>query len=176
MASKKRCRKRPGLVWRVLFGQHGPTKKALKKAVADMVGPKAIASISHDPATGKLVMKNLVVDKRTGQIAMAPKRARKQTAKKATSIRASKPSKPSRSGHAQRRTAAAPIVQQQPRQRAKSVTERTDERRRPDGKFNGSAPAIDPRVKTAQDYQRIMQQVERLNRLTDRDLGWDREV
>lgn len=172
VAKKNRRRKRPNLAWRVLFGQHGPTKKALKKALTDMVGPKTIASIAHDPATGKLVVKNLVVDKRTGQISMAPKSkgkpAKAQPAKKAGASRASKPSKPSRAGQVQRRSPAtptAPRVQRLPE--ARSMSERAI--RNPDGTLNGSTP--DPR-KAAQEYRKIMEHVEKLNRQTDRDLGW----
>lgn len=171
-AKKNRRRKRPNLAWRVLFGQHGPTKKALKKALTDMVGPKTIASIAHDPATGKLMVKNLVVDKRTGQISMAPKSkgkpAKAQPAKKAGASRASKPSKPSRAGQVQRRSSAAPVVPQAARlPKAQSMSERGI--RNADGTMNGSRP--DAR-KAALEYQRIMAHVEKLNRQTDRDLGW----
>lgn len=171
MAAKKRSRKCASLAWRVLFGQHGPTKKALKKAVANMVGPKTIASIAHDPKSGKLVVKNLVVDKRTGQISMAPKgKAAKKTTGRTS--KASQPSRASRAGQMQRRTATAPVAPQVPRlPKAQTMSERAI--RNPDGTLNGSKK--DPR-KAALEYQRIMRHVDGLNRQTDRDLGWNREA
>lgn len=176
MASKKRRRKHPGLAWRVLFGQHGPTKKTLKKAAANMIGPKTIASIAHDPVTGKLVTKNLRVDRKTGVISIVPpaKKSAKKTAASKSS-RASVPSKPSRAGQVQRRASATSVPAQsgvrQPK--AKSMTERVADFRNADGTLNGSAPAVDPLVKAQQDYERALRHAARLERITDRDLGWD---
>lgn len=173
---KKRRRKKAGLVWRVLFGQHGPTKKALKKAFADMVGPKTIASIAHDPATGKLVKKNLAVDPKTGIITIVGpvKTVRKPAAKKAsTASQASAPSRASRAGQVPRRTASAPAAQPAARQpRAKPMSERAI--RNPDGTLAGSRPAVDPLIRAQQDYEKALRAAARHERRTDREFGWDR--
>ena len=46
--------------------------------------------------------------------------------------------------------------------------------RNADGTLTGSAPAVDPMVKAQQSYEQAMQSAARIERRTDRLLGWDR--
>lgn len=177
-APRKRRRKRPGLAWRVLFGQHGPTRRALKaelkRGAARYFGPQTITTSAHDPATQKRVTKVLSVDPKTGVISEVP-RSRKGGKGTVASkpSKASRPSRVSRAGQTSRRTAAAIPIVQQPRQpKVKPMSERV--LRNPDGTLAGSTKATAAGAQRS--YQQVMRHVAKLERQTDRDLGWDREV
>lgn len=162
MAAKKRRSRGPGLVWRVAFGPKGPTARALKaemkKGAARLLGPKEYA-----------------FDQKTQQL-VPVKAGKKAAAKKTTASRASKPSRssqPSRAGQVQRRATSVPTVAATPRRLPEAQSMKERHIRNPDGTFDGSKR--DPR-KAALEYQQIMQHVAELEAMTDRDLGWDREV
>lgn len=42
-------RKRPGILWRYVFGTNGPTRHALRKAWRDWTDPKVKARITRTP-------------------------------------------------------------------------------------------------------------------------------
>lgn len=178
MAAKRKPRKKAGLAWRVLFGQHGPTKNALKaelkRGVARYFGPQTITSVAHDPATQKRVTKVLSVNPKTGVISEV-QRGRKggKDASASKPSKASQPSRASRAGQTRRRGAApAPVVQQPRQPKVKPMSERV--LRNPDGTLAGSTKATDAGAQRS--YQQVMRHVAKLERQTDRDLGWDRDV
>jgi hypothetical protein len=184
MAAKKRRRKKPGLLWRVLFGHNGPTRGELKKLLG-LTFSKTFTLNVRDPATGRVQKKRMRIgdDNRIQEVkppakkkSSAAKRAaaKKTTARRATS-KASKPSRTSKSGTTQRRQTqpgAAPA-----HRRAKSVPLAERVRRNPDGTLNGSHrdPATQERQRYAQaqrEYAQAMKNAAAASKRAEELLGW----
>lgn len=175
-AKKKRRSRKPGLVWRVLFGHNGPTKGALKKAWTQTFS-KTFTIHQRDPLTGK-VKKHTMRVKADGRIVEAkakPKKKRPAAKKTVAGRAASKPSKPSRTsktGSAQRRQ-RQPAVSSAPRRtRAETMSERVLQN--PDGTFAGSRKQKPVTYAQAQrEYVKAMKNAAAASKHAEELLGWD---
>lgn len=184
MAAKKR-RKKPGLLWRVLFGNNGPTKGELKKLLRLSFSNTFVVEV-RDPATGRVRNQRMRVDAdgKIQQVKAAPRKAAKKRtgtkpAAKRTTSKTSKPSRTSRTGATpQRRTTAATPASR----RAKPVPLADRVLRNPDGTLNGSRK--DP-VKAQRDQAKQWAQVQRAYQQASRNadaagrraeelLGWQK--
>lgn len=172
MAGKNwRGKRRPGLIWRVLFGHNGPTRARLKNELEKALRLKLTDTfeVPYRDETGRLRKQvwRIEPDGTTRQVQRQPKK--KAAAKKTTSKRAvSQPSKPSRTSETgaapRRRTAAAPTVRPG---RAAPVAERYIQNA--DGTLAGSSPA-------SPEYRRALRNAEaagkRANQHAEELLGW----
>lgn len=173
MPAKKR-RKKPGLLWRVLFGHNGPTKAEMRKLLG-LTFTKTFPMQERDAATGRVRTRYMRV-KADGRVveAKAPAKKKRTAAKKTTGRRtASKPSKSSRasktgSTQRQRQTVAVPQVPR--RARAEPLAERV--LRNPDGTLNGSRKRS-AEAKVAQEYAKAAKDAATAERRAERLLGWD---
>src|SRR3954470_8698090 len=101
-AKKKRRSRKPGLLWRVLFGHNGPTKGEMKKLLG-LTFSKTFDLQVRDPATGRVRKQRVRIgdDGRIQEVKAPAKKkgstAKRPAAKKTTAGQtASKPSKTSR--------------------------------------------------------------------------------
>jgi hypothetical protein len=188
MAAKKRRKRGPGLLWRVLFGHNGPTRGELRKLLG-LTFSKTFTLNVRDPATGRVQKKRMRIgdDGRIQEVKAPAKKkvsaAKRPAAKKATARRtASKPSKPSRTSKA----GATPRRQAQPggvpaaARRAKPVPLAERVRRNPDGTLNGSRrdPATQERQRYAQaqrEYAQAMKNAAAAGRRAEYLLGWQQQ-
>lgn len=168
-------RRKPGLLWRVLFGHNGPTKARLKKAWTQTFS-NTFTIHERDPLTGRVRKHTMRVEADGRVVRAQPKPKRKPAAaKRATPKRGvSQPSKPSRastSGTAQRRTSAPAAPDMRPG-RAAPMSERVLQN--PDGTFAGSVSA-DPNMrlrKAEAEYQKALRSANAAGRRADELLGW----
>lgn len=181
MAAKNwRGKRRPGLVWRVLFGHNGPTKGELKKLLG-LTFSKTFDVHVRDPATGRVQKQRMRIgdDGRIQEVKAPAKKKRspsKQTAakKSATGRTASKPSKPSRtskSGSTQRRRqpTATPVPR---RPRTESMSERVLQN--PNGTFAGSRKQKPVTYAQAQrEYAKAMRNAAAASKHAEELLGWE---
>lgn len=176
MAAKKRRRK-PGLLWRVLFGHNGPTKVELKKLLR-LSFSNTFPVQERDALTGRVRTRYMRIEA-DGKIreVKAPAKKKRTAAKKATGRRtASQPSEPSRAsktGSAQRRrqTVATPAAR---RGRPEPMTDRV--LRNTDGTFNGSRTADPAKAlkKAEQEYVKALRNANTAGRRAEELLGWQK--
>ena len=176
----KRRRHKHGLIWRVLFGNNGPTKGELKKLLG-LTFTKTFDVHVRDPATGRVQKKRMRIgaDGKVEEVKTPPKKkgsaAKRPAAKKTTASRtASKPSKPSRtskSGSTQQRRqpAAAPTPR---RARAETMSERVLQN--PDGTFAGSRKQKPVTYAQAQrEYAKAMRNAQAASKRAEELLEWE---
>lgn len=183
-AKNWRGKRHPGLIWRVLFGNNGPTKGELKKLLG-LTFSRTFVLDQRDPKTGRVVKKTMRVDA-DGRVveAKAPAKKKQAPTKTTTGKRtSSKPSKPSatsrtpKGGAAPRRTAAAPSTVR----RAKPVPLADRVLRNPDGTLNGSRK--DPVAKAQREqakqvaaaqraYRQASKNADTAGRRAEELLGW----
>lgn len=174
MAARKRRRK-PGVLWRVVFGYNGPTKGALKKAWTQTFS-KTFPIKERDAVTGHVRTRYMRVEK-DGRVVevKAPAKKKRAPAKKPTAKRgASQPSKPSRAskgGTTPRRT-AAPVAPAGRRTKATPLADRV--LRNPDGTLAGSKPASPEQQlrKAEAEYRKALRNAATAGRRADELLGW----
>jgi len=179
MAAKRR-RHKHGLIWRVLFGNNGPTKGELKKLLG-LTFTKTFDVHVRDPATGRVQKQRMRIgaDGKVEEVKTPPKKkgsaAKRPAAKKTTASRTvSKPSKPSRtskSGRTQQRRqpTAAPVPR---RTRAEPLADRV--LRNPDGTLAGSRKQKPVTYAQAQrEYAKAMRNAAAASKHAEELLGWD---
>jgi len=179
MAAKRR-RHKHGLIWRVLFGNNGPTKGELKKLLG-LTFTKTFDVHVRDPATGRVQKQRMRIgaDGKVEEVKTPLKKkgstAKRPAPKKATASRgASKPSKPSRtskSGSTQQRRqpGTAPTPR---RARAETMSERVLQN--PDGTFAGSRKQKPVTYAQAQqEYAKAMRNAQAASKRAEELLGWD---
>lgn len=179
-AKNWRGKRRPGLVWRVLFGHNGPTKGELKKLLG-LTFSKTFDVHVRDPATGRVQKQRMRIgdDGRIQEVKAPAKKKRspsKQAAakKSATGRTTSKPSKPSRtskSGSTQRRR--QPAATPAPRHpRAEPMSERV--LRNTDGTLAGSRKQKPVTYAQAQrEVAKAMKNAEAASKHAEELLQWD---
>lgn len=173
MAARKRRRRKPGLLWRVLFGNNGPTRAELKKL---LFNPKTFSLAVRDPATGKIRKTQMRLDQDGRLQEYKPPRKKKPAAKRQSKTtrgasQASKPSRASKTGAAPRRqtaTAQSPARRGRPQPLAERVL------RNPDGTLAGSRPVADPYVKAQREIEKAMRNAARADKRAEQYLGWRR--
>lgn len=180
-AKNWRGKRRPGLVWRVLFGHNGPTRGEMRKLLG-LTFSKTFDVHVRDPATGRVQKQRMRIgdDGRIQEVKAPTKKKRspsKQSAAKktATGRTASKPSKPSRtskSGSTQprRRQPAATPAPRHPR--AESMSERV--LRNTDGTLAGSRKQKPVTYAQAQqEYLKAMKNAAAASKHAEELLGWE---
>lgn len=181
MAAKKRRKRGPGLVWRVLFDHNGPTRGELRKLLG-LTFSKTFDVHVRDPATGRVQKQRMRIgdDGRIQEVKAPAKKkrsaAKRTAAKKATARRtASKTSKPSRTSKAgstqqrHRQSAASPDPR---RPRAESMSDRYLQN--PDGTFAGSRKQKPVTYAEAQRaYAEAMRNAAAASKHAEELLGWD---
>lgn len=172
MAASKKRRKKPGLVWRVLFGHNGPTKGELRK-VFGLTFSRTFTLAVRDPATGLVRKQRMRVDKdgRVLEVKAPAKKKRpapKKTASKRTASQPSKPSRVSKAGATprKRQPAAAPAPR---RVRAEPLAERV--LRNPDGTLNGSRKST-TYAQVQREYAKAMKSAAAASKHAEELLSW----
>lgn len=175
MTGKKRRRK-PGLLWRVLFGSNGPTKAELKKLLRLSFTNTFVVPV-RDPATGRVRNQRMRIEP-DGKIreVKAPAKKKRTAAKKATSRRTvSKPSKPSRAskpGSTQRRRQTGTAASAVQHGHAEPMSKRFLQN--PDGTMAGSRKQKPVTYAQAQqEYAKAMKNAAAASKRAEQLLGWD---
>lgn len=176
MAAKKR-RKKPGLLWRVLFGNNGPTKGEMRKLLG-LTFSKTFPIKERDPQTGRIRTRYMRVEA-DGKVheVKAPVKKKRTAAKKTTGRRTvsqpSKPSRASKSGSAQprrRQPAATPLPR---RSRSEPMSERV--LRNTDGTLAGSRKQKPATYAQAQrEVAKAMRNAAAASKRAEELLGWER--
>lgn len=175
MPPKKRRKRGPGLLWRVLFGHNGPTKGELKKLLG-LTFSKTFPVQERDALTGRVRTRYMRVeaDGKVHEVKAPAKKKRapaKQGAGRRTASKPSKPSRASKSGSTQRRRqpATAPAAR---RGRPEPMSERV--LRNNDGTFNGSRTADPAKAlkKAEQEYAKALRNANTAGRRAEELLGW----
>lgn len=175
MAVKKRRSKKPGLLWRVLFGHNGPTKGELKKLLG-LTFSKTFPIQERDAATGRVRTRYMRIEP-DGRVVetKAPAKKKRGVAKKSAAKRAasqqSKPSRASKSGGTPRRstTSTSPAGR-----RSKPVPLADRVLRNSDGTLAGSKPASPEQQlrKAEAEYRKALRNANAAGRRADELLGW----
>lgn len=174
MAAKKR--RKPGLIWRVLFGHNGPTRARLKTELEKALRVKLTDTfvVPTRDSTGRVQQQKWRInpDGTTQQVQQRPKKkaAAKKASGKRTASQSSKPSRASRTGSTQRQRQTVAVPQVPRRARAEPLAERV--LRNPDGTLNGSRKRS-AEAKVAQEYAKAAKDAATAERRAERLLGWD---
>lgn len=180
MPAKRRHKRGPGLIWRVLFGHNGPTRGEMRKLLG-LTFSKTFDVHVRDPATGRVRKQRMRIgaDGKVEEVKTPPKKkgstAKRPAAKKATASRAasspSKPSRTSKSGSTQQRrqSGATPTPR---RVRAEPLADRV--LRNPDGTLAGSRKQKPVTyAQTQREIAKAMRNAEAASRHAEKLLGWD---
>lgn len=176
MAARKRRRRGPGLLWRVLFGNNGPTRGELRKLLKLSFTNTFDLNV-RDPASGKMRRQRMRIDP-DGRVyeVKAPAKKKPAAKKKASARRtasqlskASKPSAASKSERPRQPRQSAPGIQPTPRRpRVEPLSERV--LRNPDGTLAGSRKAT--YAGAQREYAKVMKNAEAASKRAEYLLGW----
>jgi hypothetical protein len=181
MAAKKRRKRGPGLLWRVLFGHNGPTKGEMRKLLG-LTFSKTFPVQERDAVTGRVRTRYMRVEP-DGRVVEAKAPAKKKRAApkkkpaakpaaKGVASKSSKPSRTSKSGSTQQRQ-RQPAANPTPRRtRAEPMSERV--LRNPDGTLAGSRKQKPVTYAQAQrEYVKAMKNAAAASKHAEELLDWD---